>query len=103
MRDSKSTAAGQQRRLRLPSLRLILGIVAAAFAVMLVLQAITIAALMVVDRQRKRRSAPATFPHNELPEVSLDGSSFQIYVYGRDLYDAMLAAIDGATDSIYIE
>lgn len=103
MRDSKSTAAGQRWRLRLPGLRLILGIVAAAVAVMLVLQAITVAALMMVDRQRKRRSAPATFPHNELPEVTLDGSSFQIYVYGRDLYDAMLTAIDEATDSIYME
>ncbi len=103
MRDSKSTVAGQRWRFRLPSLRLILGIVAAAFAVMLVLQAITVAALMLVDRQRKRRSAPATFPHSELPEVTLDGSSFQIYVYGRDLYDAMLAAIDEATDTIYME
>ena len=103
MGDSKSTAAGRQRRFPLPSLRLIVGIVAGAFAVMLVLQAITIAALMAVDKQRKRRSAPAAFPHSELPEVSLDGSSFQIYVYGRDLFDAMLAAIDEATDSIYME
>jgi cardiolipin synthase len=103
MRDSKSTTAGQQRRFPLPSLRLIVGIVAAAFAVMLLLQAITIAALTLVDKQRKRRSAPASFPHNELPEVTLDGSSFQIYVYGRDLYDAMLAAIDEATDAIYME
>lgn len=103
MGDSKSTAAGRQRRFPLPSLRLIVSIVAGAFAVMLVLQAITIAALMAVDKQRKRRSAPAAFPHKELPEVSLDGSSYQIYVYGRDLYDAMLAAIDEATDSIYME
>ncbi|HEX5440250.1 MAG TPA: phospholipase D-like domain-containing protein [Ktedonobacterales bacterium] len=103
MRDSKSIAAGRRVRLSLPSLRLILGIAAAAFAVMLVLQAITIAALTMVDRQRKRRSAPTAFPHSELPAVSLDGSTFQIYTYGRDLYDAMLAAIDEATDSIYME
>jgi cardiolipin synthase len=103
MRNEKITVAGRRWLLPLPNLRLIVGIVAAAFAVMLVLQAITIAALTLVDRQRKRRSAPAAFPHRELPEVSLDGSSYQIYVYGRDLYDAMLAAIDEATDTIYME
>jgi len=103
MRNEKITVAGQRWRLSLPSLRLIVGIVAAALAVMLILQAITIAALTLVDRQRKRRSAPAAFPHSELSEVSLDGSNFQIYTYGRDLYDAMLTAIDEATDSIYME
>ena len=80
MRNEKITVAGQRWRLPLPSLRLIAGIVAAAFAVMLVLQAIIIAALTLVDRQRKRRGAPATFPHSELPEVTLDGSSFQMNV-----------------------
>ena len=103
MRNEKITVAGQRWRLPLPSLRLIVRIVAAAFAVMLLFQAITVAALMLVDRQRKRRSAPTAFPHSDLPAVSLDGSAFQIYTYGRDLYDAMLAAIDEATDSIYME
>lgn len=83
--------------------RLIIRLIAAAFAVMVLLQATTIAVLTAVDRQRRRRAAPAAFPHSELPPVALDGNTFQIFTYGRDVYDAMLAAIDAATESIYFE
>ena len=93
----------QRRLLRIPSRHLIVRMIAVAFAVIVSLQATTIAVLTAVDRRRRRRSAPPSFPHSELPEISLDGNTFQIYTYGRDLYDAMLAAIDAATESIYIE
>jgi cardiolipin synthase len=82
---------------------LLLRAAAAGFAVMLVLQAATVAALTVVDKRRRSRAAPATFPHGALPEVALDGNAFQLYTYGRDLYASMLAAIDAATESIYLE
>ncbi|MGZ3602568.1 MAG: phospholipase D-like domain-containing protein [Ktedonobacterales bacterium] len=88
---------------RVPSRRLIVGVLAVAFATMVMAQVATIAVLTAVDKRRKQRSAPPAFPHSELPEISCDGNVFQIYTYGRDLYDAMLAAIDAATDSIYIE
>lgn len=103
MRESKNQARARRRLLRLPSLQLIVRSIAAAFAVLALLQAITIIVLTIVDRRRRRRSAPATFPHSELAEISLDDNSFQIYTYGRDVYDAMLAAIDAATDTIYFE
>jgi cardiolipin synthase A/B len=75
----------------------------AALATLLVLQVATIAVLAMVDRRRKQRGGPVSFPHGELPELSVDGNAFQVYTYGRDLYDAMLAAIDAASDCIYLE
>jgi cardiolipin synthase len=83
--------------------RLVIRTVAAALGIILVLQAATIAILTVADRRRKGRSAPVSFPHSELPEISVDDNALQVYTYGRDLYDAMLAAVDAATDSIYLE
>ncbi len=45
----------------------------------------------------------ANFPHPHLNEVRVGENILQIYNYGRDLYDAMLAAIDAAQESIYLE
>ncbi|HLJ82327.1 MAG TPA: phospholipase D-like domain-containing protein [Ktedonobacterales bacterium] len=103
MREPSDSATRQRRLLRVPSRHLIVRLFAAALAVMVSLQAVTIAVLTAVDKQRKHRSAPAAFPHNELPEIAFDSNTFQIYTYGRDVYDAMLAAIDAATESIYFE
>lgn len=102
MREA-ATAAAARRRLRLPSRRLLVRLIGAVFAGIVALQAITVVVLTVVDKQRKRRSSVAAFPHSELPEASVDGNALQIYTYGRDVYDAMLAAIDAATESIYLE
>ena len=88
---------------RMPSRHLLIRIFAVMFAIVVFLQATTIAVLTAIDRQRRRRAVPANFPHSEVPEVSLDGDALKIYTYGRDVYDAMLAAIDAATESIYFE
>ena len=45
----------------------------------------------------------ANFPHPHLDEVRVGENILQIYNYGRDLFDAMLAAIDAAQESIYLE
>jgi cardiolipin synthase len=82
---------------------LIVRAVAALMAAIVAAQAATVAALVLVDRRRRRRSPPPTFPHEMLPETTLNGVALQIYTYGQDLYDAMLEAIDSANDSIYIE
>ena len=103
MREPDNSVTRQRRLLRVPSRHLFVRLIAAALAVVVSLQATTIAVLTAVDKRRRRRSAPAAFPHDELPEVSFDGNSFQVYTYGRDVYDAMLAAIDAATESIYFE
>lgn len=102
MRDAADFTAGRRWR-RISGRRLIVRLFAVVFAVLAILQAITIVVLTMVDKQRRRRSSAATFPHSALPEVSVDGNALQIYTYGRDVYDAMLAAIDAATESIYFE
>ncbi len=67
------------------------------------LQAITVIILQIVSAQRKHHRQEDGFPHPYLDEVRVGDNTLQIYDYGRDLYDAMLAAIDGAQESIYLE
>lgn len=68
-----------------------------------VLQVITVAILWVVSTLRNRSKKKASFPHMELDPVHVGKNTLQIYSYGRDLYAAMLAAIDEAQDCIYLE
>lgn len=102
MQDSASSATGRQL-LGVPRRHLVIRLIAVMFATVAFLQAITIVVLTVVDKRRRNRSGTVTFPHSKLPEVSVDGNALQIYTYGRDVYEAMLAAIDAATESIYFE
>ena len=67
------------------------------------LQAITVIVLQIVSAQRKRLQQPGSFPHPQMREVCVGENKLEIYNYGRDLYDAMLAAIDAAEESIYLE
>jgi cardiolipin synthase A/B len=75
------------------------------FGVMVALQAATVAALRVVAilYRRKRKNNQKPFPHQQSQPVRVDNNVLQVYSYGRDLYEAMLAAIDGAQESIYLE
>jgi cardiolipin synthase len=66
-------------------------------------QASIIGALVFVSELRKRRAAPASFPHERRQIAEVDGNDVRIYTYGQDLYNAMLAAIDGAQSTIYLE
>ncbi len=52
---------------------------------------------------RKRRGQPQGFPHERLPDTTVGENCLQIFSYGRELFDAMLAAIDAAEESIYLE
>src|SRR6266853_1134830 len=70
---------------------------------MVVLEAITVIILQLVSVQRRQRRPEDGFPHPYLDEVRVGDNTLQIYDYGRDLYDAMLAAIDAAQESIYLE
>ena len=103
---SASTEAGHRftrfRRWlrRRPFLRLI----AWGLAVMVALQAFIVAVLsVVVANARKHRRPLRGFPHLNLDEVTLGRNELKVYSFGRDLYDAMLTAIDEATESIYLE
>lgn len=66
------------------------------------LQAITVIILQIVSIQRRNRRKGG-FPHPRLHEVCVGANRLQLYDYGRDLYDAMLAAIDAAQESVYLE
>jgi cardiolipin synthase len=84
-------------------LSLLVRTVIALLATLIGLQAAIIAVLAVVARQRKQRTPPPGFPHLDLPEITVEDDQLQIYSYGRDLFQAMLEAIDGARETIYLE
>jgi cardiolipin synthase len=66
-------------------------------------QSIVIGVLAVVSIVRKRRAPPADFPHERRLVAEVDGNDVRVYTYGQDLYNAMLAAIDGARETIFLE
>jgi cardiolipin synthase A/B len=67
------------------------------------LQAITVIILQLVSVQRRGHRREVSFPHPQLDEVRVGENRLQLYDYGRTLFDAMLAAIDAAQESIYLE
>jgi cardiolipin synthase len=79
--------------------RILLG----ATGLLIALEAITVIILQIVSAQRKHHRQEGSFPHPNQGEVPLGENNLQLYDYGRDLYDAMLAAIDAAQESIYLE
>jgi cardiolipin synthase A/B len=52
---------------------------------------------------RKRRRPILESPYSQLPEITVGENSLRIYSRGRELYDAMLATIANAKESIYLE
>lgn len=59
--------------------------------------------MALVDSYRRRGKKPKPFPLTPPLEVPVGESLITTYTYGRDLYDAMLAAIDGAQRQILLE
>ncbi len=70
---------------------------------LLTLQVLTAAVLLVIAALGKRRKHEVSFPHQPIEEVQVGENSLKLYAYGRDLFDAMLEAIDAAQESIYLE
>ncbi|MGH2516391.1 MAG: phospholipase D-like domain-containing protein [Ktedonobacterales bacterium] len=82
----------------------VLRVAGVVLAVLLALQAITIAVLsFVVAARRQRRKPIQGFPHEQYTDIGVGNNHLRVYTYGRDLYDAMIAAIDYAEDRIYLE
>jgi cardiolipin synthase A/B len=69
----------------------------------LTLQVLTAAVLLVIAALGKRRKHEVSFPHEPFGEVQVGENSLKLYSYGRELFDAMLEAIDAAHESIYLE
>ncbi|GAC1393096.1 MAG: phospholipase D-like domain-containing protein [Ktedonobacteraceae bacterium] len=78
-------------------------IVLRAMGALFGLQIITVAILQFVSKLRRKRQQGGGFPHPNLNEVHVGDNTVQLYDYGQYLYDAMLAAIDSAKESIYLE
>jgi cardiolipin synthase len=72
-------------------------------AALVAAQATIIAVLAFISELRKRRAAPADFPHERRQIAEVDSNDVRIYTYGQDLFNAMLAAIDGARETIFFE
>jgi cardiolipin synthase len=59
--------------------------------------------MSLVDSYRRRGKKSKPFPVTPPREVTVGGGTLTPYTYGQDLYDAMLAAIDGAQRQILFE
>jgi cardiolipin synthase len=59
--------------------------------------------MSLVDSYRRRGKKPKPFPVTEPRGVPVGDGTLTTYTYGQDLYDAMLAAIDGANRQVLFE
>ncbi len=97
LQQQKETPPAARRRvslLRIGRIVLVVGFV---------LEALTASILMLIAAFRNRRKRVPVFSHFRLDEVQVGDNRLQLYCYGRDLYDDMLAAIDNAQECIYLE
>jgi cardiolipin synthase len=60
-------------------------------------------AMSLVDSYRRRGKRPKPFPTTEPRTVAVGDGDVTTYTFGRDLYDDMLAAIEGAQRQILFE
>ena len=68
------------------------------------LQATVIAGLVIFDAiKRRQRTKRTGFPRPGTFDGRVAESDTKIYTYGQDLYDDMIAAIDGAEEQILLE
>ncbi|HEV2579988.1 MAG TPA: phosphatidylserine/phosphatidylglycerophosphate/cardiolipin synthase family protein [Ktedonobacteraceae bacterium] len=97
MKKLLAMVARQSRRFSIR--RLLLQI----FGLMVGLQSSIVLILQVVSIRRKRHQPQGRFPHGHLERVPVGENVLQLHDFGRDLYNDMLAAIDEAKESIYLE
>ena len=67
------------------------------------LQVLTATILLLVAALRRYHRDKTDFPRRRFNDVQVEENSLRLYCYGRELYDDMLAAIDDAKESIYLE
>lgn len=67
------------------------------------LQVLTATILLLVAALRRRHGERTNFPRLSCDDVQVGENYLRLYCYGRELYDDMLAAIDDAKETIYIE
>lgn len=67
------------------------------------LQVVVVLTLTLVDSYRRRGKKPKPFPTTPPQQVTIGGGTVTTYTFGRDLYDHMLAAIEGAQHQVLFE
>lgn len=74
-----------------------------ATSLLVALHVVKRATLQALTSSHERKTLPEDATHPHLGEVQVGNSALQLYRDGHTLYDAMLTAIDGAQESIYLE
>jgi cardiolipin synthase len=59
--------------------------------------------MSLVDSYRRRGKKPKPFPTRTAQETPVGDGAVTTYTFGQDLYDDMLAAIEGAKKQILLE
>jgi cardiolipin synthase len=67
------------------------------------LQLLLAVSLTLVDSYRRRGKKPKPFPTSPPTEIKIGEGTVTSYTFGRDLYEDMLAAIDGAQHQVLLE
>ncbi len=67
------------------------------------LQLVIAVTMSLVDSYRRRGKKPKPFPTTSPRTVEIGDSTMTTYTFGRDLYDDMIAAIEGARRQILFE
>ena len=60
-------------------------------------------AMSLVDSYRRRGKKPKPFPKHPAAEIRVGEGTVTTYTFGQDLYDDMLAAIEGAQKQVLLE
>jgi cardiolipin synthase len=87
------------RRLGTSCIALVQKIVLTVF----LMQLVTATLLLIFAALRRRHNEVVQFPRRSFEDVSVGANRLRLYCYGCELYDDMLAAIDSAQESIYLE
>ena len=82
-----------------PFVRVLKRVLLAVFGVPMVVAL----AMSAVDSYRRRGKKPKPFPTRTAQEIAVGSGTVTTYTFGQDLYDDMLAAIEGAQHQILLE
>lgn len=74
-----------------------------ALIILGILQLITITLIVIDYKRRSKRKIKGGFKTISLAPVTIDGNKIQIYMEGKSLYKQMVADINKAKKSIYLE
>ncbi|WP_394249679.1 phospholipase D-like domain-containing protein [Arthrobacter pityocampae] len=80
------------------------GTVKRGLLAMVTAQAVVIAGVIAVDvYERSRRTRRPAFPQPGTFHTTIADTGTTVYTYGEDLFEAMIAAIDGAKEQVLLE